>query len=645
MSLLRALLPIVAVVSLGSLAWVASGGVPSMGRDSTAEDVGRPIQGADRGAREVDDERDEAVELTRVPGDSGESPPDETDLAPIELDVTPAPRGTFVVAGRVLDQDDVPVPGARIDFVLRNSRHVRWTAGSTRAGAGGVYRHTLDLEGAADIVMSNKMLLASVTGQGIWAEPDESSFSGMEGNVLEVDLYVDRVGADSIRGRVVDPEGVPVSGAGVEIVRWGFASNGLETFGTLTSSDGTFHAPSEGLRSDTKISAQAHLEGVGFAFVHGTSDLGTITLDPGLVLEGQLVSVTGKPLGEHEVFLWREGLESSEHELEADANGRFRAVALEAGEWRIEPEGFEELGQAVQAGATGLVFTLPVLTGELVVLDTAGSRLDSSDVFLFSVDPKTGARVRKPRSRRIHSIPRPSGRLDLSMDGPGHYGASYREVRDGIVWTGFLAFEAASSHLDLVLKVEPEATRAIELVPVDVEGAPIDGWRGTVRRSSDRWDVGDVSGTSSTIALADGAHEIHVITDGSGYTPSWRARFDVADGTERVELKAPASGGRVEFETRLTAAAVRKVSPGAARDGDAQLQVQFRRKEDRGWWTRLVGLAGFADARRAVALRPGEYVFKTVGWGMMSPSWKKITGTFTVSMGETTRVELLVDTQ
>lgn len=564
---------------------------------------------------------------------------------PAELDArietAPPPVGRFAVIGTVVDEEDRPVPGAHVDVTLRGDSGRRWPVESIRVNAAGRFRVELDGESAARSLVG-KTLVLTCWSPGFHTVEDEIGIQASGDRVLETKLELEALAVHHVTGVVVDSGGTPVLGAVVQVVAWGNAAADVSMDSFETGADGRF---SMELSEGTDATVKAFCDGIGSARVTGTGDLGAIVLSPGLVLAGAVKSRSGRPVPGLEVWLERVGADVGERAVVTGPDGRFRFTALEEGTWRVTPEGWEDCGVEALAGSEGVAIVVPALTGRLVAVDPAGRRLDPGDISLFSIDPESGQRLTRPHTINVFGTPTLEGELNLRIDEPGHYAASYRVKRDGTVWAGFLPFHAKSQHLELTLRVEAEPTRPVVFSARSAAGERILQWSASVRRRNDRSLVARIRSADPTADLAAGEHEVEILPNGSTLTPEWREFIVVDESTTRVELRASDDGGRVEFDLRMSTAAYEKVSPKAARQAWAQLRVRYRKKGNRRWLAAILPLPSSGRLPEPLVLSAGTYEYKVDGWGQRSPSWKRKTGSIEVRTGTVTRLEILVEPQ
>lgn len=631
-----ALFVLVGAALVGSL-WLTQGH-PDPTSSETLD--GRAVQADPPAASGARTSPTRGVELADVDGREVPSRPAAALAEPAAPDLSPAREGRHVVAGRVIDEDGIPVPGVQVDLYFEDRFDRRHALAGESTGEGGTYR----VEFAPRAELTRRGCFVHIHGDEIVAFIEDVGLPPRSGKALEADFQVQRLDQRFVTGLVVDQSGAPVGEARVDVVSWADVEADLPVESVETAHDGRFFAEFGRLAPGTNVSAKVYREGLGSALVHGTPELGTITLQPGLVVEGRVQGRTGRPVIDLPVWLSMFDGDADSRHVTTDARGRFRFVALEPGTWKITVDGDDPtVERLVEAGATGVVVTVPFITAALKVVDASGQPLDAEDVSLFPVDPETRQRLRPRRKFTIQSKAGPDGHLDLRIQEPGLFGAGYREMRGDVAWTGYLVFKAEARHLDLTLRVEPESTRRVELVPLGPDGEPIHAWRGSVYRKSDNKRIGRVSSSSPGIALADGAHVVDLLHLGETFTPGWRATFNVDESSDRIELRAPGNGGRAEFHTRLTAAARAKVPAREARSGEVHVDVRIRPTGTVRWAYLDVGLAGFGTSSAAVALAPGEYEWSARRAGANAPFFKSTQGVMTVRDGETTEVEVLVD--
>jgi protocatechuate 3,4-dioxygenase beta subunit len=162
---------------------------------------------------------------------------------------------------------------------------------------------------------------------------------------------------DGLRGRVIDPAGKPVADALVyagpdqgmnfgaldafepSMAPW------IERYDGKTGADGTFrlaYQPKAGLRLAVRAANYAPLDAQR-TLSRGELDLGDITLEQGVILEGRVVDPSGTPVAGAELYSRPTGMGGmvvmagarGKPLAKTDNQGRFRIDRLASGPWRL----------------------------------------------------------------------------------------------------------------------------------------------------------------------------------------------------------------------------------------------------------------------------------------------------------------------
>ncbi|HVR99794.1 MAG TPA: carboxypeptidase-like regulatory domain-containing protein, partial [Thermoanaerobaculia bacterium] len=230
------------------------------------------------------------------------------------------------LSGRVVDADGRPVAGARVrarsqsmESVLQPGDLQAWS------GADGGFRLQRLRTGRTYELAVDKEGFAPGSGLGEAAAPGSAA--------KPVRLVLSRGG--TAFGKVVDESGRPVAGAAVEIrpVYDPFQGNieDLErAVSAASKADGSFElrplAPgSFTLQARSPGFAPAYVQGIEVPATEGRIDLGTVTLSPEAVIEGQVTDPRGAPVAGAKVYA------DSQPPPEIGPDGRFRIGGLSPG--------------------------------------------------------------------------------------------------------------------------------------------------------------------------------------------------------------------------------------------------------------------------------------------------------------------------
>ena len=432
------------------------------------------------------------------------------------------------VTGRVVDPDDRPVAGARIQAIPRRS-------GVWRGARGRSFEGTSDAAG--HFTLGDLRRGEPVT---LLAEKPGYAGSRLVGVEVPTEAPVELVlePAARVSGRVRDPEGRPVEDAAVVVDLSGGRGwrgrsgteptrtdpEGRFTLVEVPPGDVTLHAHAEGFLRDglvhVEVEPGAHLEDV------------EITLTPGATVLGRVVGPGGEPLPEARVRLLEEarsfGPGGTAH---TDGDGRYRMEGIPPGARSFvavhesHPRATRDL--EVGTGENRLDFRLSA--GQEVsgrVVDSVGS-------------PVAGARV------RLNGVTREENRSEVSgSDGSFHFTG----IADG-------SYRLDGHH--------PEHGEAILEEPLEVRGASRSGIElrfeqvGVIRGRITGLGLDELAGIDVRAFSSAGANR--------WARPDFEGRFrleGLRPGTWTVVAFSP-GGRRVSEEVKL---------PEAAPEADVELE-------------------------------------------------------------------------
>jgi hypothetical protein len=210
------------------------------------------------------------------------------------------------LAGTVVDERDQPVPDAEVRVFQYSIQKELREVGRARTSSRGSFRFPYLSRGRSYDLLAVRSGLAPARASVTLAEDEQT--------VSDVRLVLGP--ARSAGGRVVDPEGQPVSGATVEFVR-SLAAESLGEDGILaddglyrtgTGSDGSFHLadlPAGWFDLEVRRPGFVPLtsSGVEMRPDDSVADLGTLVLTPGKRLEGRATEPGGAPVAGAEVWV------------------------------------------------------------------------------------------------------------------------------------------------------------------------------------------------------------------------------------------------------------------------------------------------------------------------------------------------------
>lgn len=230
------------------------------------------------------------------------------------------------LAGRVLDRAGAPLGGVAV------------TVAPDRRERGEVFRPDLAASRALSDAEGRFVLRGLAAAPAYELTASRTGYQAAQATVAaggEVRLVLER--ARSAHGVAVDAEGRPL--AGVEVTA---ASASSETVTAITDDRGRFEVPAlPGDRVDLEARRQGFaptvVPGVVVAAGPGPADLGTLTLLPGVRIEGRVTGAAGRPLAGAGAWLTEEGraqagtLRKREPDARTDGAGRFAIADLARG--------------------------------------------------------------------------------------------------------------------------------------------------------------------------------------------------------------------------------------------------------------------------------------------------------------------------
>ena len=375
--------------------------------------------------------------LVRLPGVEITGAAGEVDLGTVTL------QAGVAVEGRVVDAHGAPVEGASVDADPSSGSDVV-------TGPDGRFR----LTGLA----RGRRFDLSVSREGY----AESNLPGLEAPTLEpVQVVLQDLALRRLTGRVLDPEGRPVSGAQVNTFtehERGLGGDGTSYSHwsyqpTTTDDEGKFVLTGEAGEVSFGVRASGYrmrlVRGLRFP-EHGDAAPVEITLERGAILEGRVVDGRGEPVAGADV---RAYLEDRKDRMlpgshgKTDTEGRYRLEELELGEHTVvvSVEGNGQLLQRpteVRPGVNRLDFAfargvevsgrvtdeqgtpLPAVT--LLLIRSGGgfhtrSRMDGTFLFpgvtdgIFQLEGSAPGFARTRDPREIHIDGRPIDGLELRL--------------------------------------------------------------------------------------------------------------------------------------------------------------------------------------------------------------------------------------
>ncbi|MHC4860693.1 MAG: sigma-70 family RNA polymerase sigma factor, partial [Planctomycetota bacterium] len=248
------------------------------------------------------------------------------------IEVVLRPGG--ILAGKVVDEDGRPVPGAGL-WLVSPGQIARFAETwsllpSAPVAADGSFR-------IEHIYADAVGLVASADGYGDASVPEIRLAPGETREGVELVLTRER----RVSGRVVDEEGRAIAGAAIRIVRrrGEHAVRMLGPIRAVTGADGAFHV---GGLSDAAYALTALRSGFADTSVAITGDVDdlVVTMTPGLAIAGVVVDrKTGAPIAgvvvEAEARYGDPALPHQSGRTRTDANGRFRLAGLRKGAYQL----------------------------------------------------------------------------------------------------------------------------------------------------------------------------------------------------------------------------------------------------------------------------------------------------------------------
>jgi Carboxypeptidase regulatory-like domain len=280
--------------------------------------------------------------------------------APSEITLQILPQPMITVSGRVLDLQDDPVVGATVHWRVQEAEFTeRMGQFSVVAGPEGEFT----IRGNEQIARFGLAAEAEGYTPGQWRDRGSQS-----------DAEIRLAPSITLTGRVVHSDGSPA--LRLPLMLWipdddhWFAGWEMDEITSsvdeITDTEGHFLWTLRWVRWE-RLPAPAWVLALtheGFLATADLSldldgpqriDLGTMTLQPGLALEGQVLNPEGEPL-EGVRVRWEQEDESQDQEfppvewqVRSDAEGRFRLWPLPPGHWRIglERNGFNRQGEEI----------------------------------------------------------------------------------------------------------------------------------------------------------------------------------------------------------------------------------------------------------------------------------------------------------
>lgn len=457
-----------------------------------------------------------------------------TKARPVEIRLAP----TITVSGRVVDDLGAPVT----EFEVRAARE----GFSSRSGTGDGVRERFAETKDGSFVMdgaSPGTWRVSVEADGFESREDQTVSVALPQTGEALEFMITRLG--SVRGVVLDPNGLPVSGAEIRRVTGGFGNWNRQP-GVESEADGTFTlrglapgvqklvasndswAPTE--ETEVEVLPGGDSEGIVLSLREGGVILGVVRDDDGNPWAGRRVTYAtgGGPVA----------MFSGESTTETDEGGRFRFDRVAPGKWVVNASpGEREMMTTMQSGdrqsaffdlmAKNLTANVEVADGEEVSVDLGAEARDPVELFgtvtlngeAVQDGNVTLAREGEDLFSNLKRAPiGQDGGYRVELDRPGSYVVS---VERGARRNQFLTEVAAGDEqrLDLAL---PEGGIAGRVR--DSEGGPAAGVRVTVEsraaftfaRFDPRAAVTDDSGNYELLELDPGTYTVRFGSQGFG---------------------------------------------------------------------------------------------------------------------------------
>ena len=303
------------------------------------------------------------VEIPHISDDNIAVPPGpgRFELKPIEIR-----RAAPPLRGVVRDQDGRPVPGATVAYVWgeqsdAGNYRVNATATTDAAGAFALGGIAPGAEVAVTARRKDRNTAGPVTAKAGQAE--------------ELALRIDPSGTVAVAGRVLGPEGAPVSGAEVKLTARvmekgqfrGFHQVAFDETGSelTTATDGSFRSPKELDRRDAEFRAEVTAPGyepgqsawtaAGEGPVVALPDVTLVRSHGPREVAGRVEGPDGRPVARARVF--QSGNGDRRSETTTDAEGAFRLPDVPGGTALVfaEAPGFRLGGTIVADDGAGAV--------------------------------------------------------------------------------------------------------------------------------------------------------------------------------------------------------------------------------------------------------------------------------------------------
>lgn len=307
---------------------------------------------------------------------------------PVEIRLAP----TVTVTGRVVDD----LGAAVTSFEVRAARE----GFSSRSGTGdGVRERFTDVEDGTFVMdgASPGPWRVSVTADGFESREDQTVSVALPQTGEAIEFALTRLG--SVRGVVVDANGLPVPGAEVRRKTGGFG-NWNRGAGVESEADGTFTLGGLAPGSQTLVASSedwAPSEETEVEVLPGVDTEGVVlTLREGGVISGVVRDDEGNPWAGRRVTYATGGgpvaMFGGESTTDTDAGGRFRFDRVAPGKWVVNASpGEREMMTTMQSGdrqsaffdlmAKNLTANVVVADGEEVSVDLGAEARDPVEVF------------------------------------------------------------------------------------------------------------------------------------------------------------------------------------------------------------------------------------------------------------------------
>ncbi len=278
-------------------------------------------------------------------------------------------------------------------------------------------------------------------------------------------------------------------------------------------------------------------------------DLGTLVLEAGETLNGKVVTGDGKPVANAQILVGNSltgGMMGAPTFMKpygtTDANGAFVAGGLrdvkclvavkaqDALDWKV----FDEITPGIDEPVLKLDTPVDL---KVIALDSAGKPLAKADLMLrLGSDPAEVPLVIAPIPVQSRTTVNPDGSRTVSHLEPKKYDLLVRS--EGFA-TGVAEVDLTAGPQTVTVKLEPEASLAVRVVAAGKDGEALEHARVRVFRGRELWKHGDIPVAS---ARTDGAGRATLKRLTPGKTTIEVDHPDYA--TERVEADVP--GDEVE---------------------------------------------------------------------------------------------------